>query len=90
MDLIARTPRTLAMCLALLGLLAVGGIGGTIVAGLVVMPPAQAQSGPPPGCDTDECETTGILWWKHRHCADNPERDTTCRMDGSACIADRC
>lgn len=90
MDLIARIPRTLATCLALLGLLAVGGIGGTIVAGLVAPPAAQAEGGPPPLCDTDECETSGILWWKHRHCADNPERATHCRMDGNACVAEGC
>ena len=90
MDLISRIPRILATCLGLLGVLAVGGIGGTIVASLAATPPATAQGPPSPECDSDECETSGILWWKHRHCSDNPEQPTNCRMDGSACVSGPC
>ena len=83
MDLIARIPRTLATCVALLGLLAVGGIGGTIVASLVAPPAAQAQGGPPPGCEADECE--GRRW-----CRDNPGEGTACQMQGRGCKTTAC
>ncbi len=86
MDRLSSVPRLLVTCLGILGLLAIGAIGGMIVSGVVVPPPVAADE----GCETDECETSGILWWKHRHCADNPGSDTSCRMDGEVCVSDGC
>ena len=80
MDLVSRIPRILATSLGLLGVLAVGGIGGTIVAGLVTPPPAKAQG---PACEADECE-------RGRWCQDNPGEDTACTMQGSGCKTTAC
>lgn len=81
MDLISRIPRILATCLGLLGVLAVGGIGGTIVASLAATPPATAQEGPV--CEADECE-------RGRWCQDNPGEGTACSMQGRGCKTTAC